>query len=55
MELDNGHLIQFMKNATLNVAMSVSEDGGKTWGEVTYAQGINEGYCEMAVLRDWQK
>lgn len=49
-ELDNGHLIQFMKNATSNVAMAVSEDGGATWGEVTYAQGINEVYCEMAVL-----
>lgn len=49
-ELDNGHMIQFMKNSTSNVAMSVSEDGGATWGEVTYAQGINEVYCEMAVL-----
>lgn len=49
-ELDNGHLIQFMKNGTANVAMAVSKDGGETWGEVTYAQGINEVYCEMAVL-----
>lgn len=49
-ELDNGHLIQFMKNATMEVAMAVSTDGGATWGEVTYARGINEGYCQMAVL-----
>lgn len=49
-ELDNGHLIQFMKNATANVAMAVSKDQGATWGEVTYAEGIREVYCEMSVV-----
>lgn len=49
-ELDNGHLIQFMKNSTANVATAVSQDGGATWSEVSYQEGIREVYCEMAVL-----
>ncbi len=49
-ELNNGHLIQFMKNSGSTVAMAVSTDGGATWGDVTYAQGISEVYCEMAAL-----
>ena len=49
-ELDNGHLIQFMKNSTQNVAIAVSEDQGATWGEVTHAEGIREVYCEMSVV-----
>lgn len=49
-ELNNGHLIQFMKNATAEVAMAVSADGGATWDNFTHAQGIPEIYCEMAVL-----
>lgn len=49
-ELNNGHLIQFMKNATANVAMAVSTTQGESWGEVTYAQGIKEPYCEMSAL-----
>ena len=49
-ELDNGHLIQFMKNGTSNVATAVSKDSGATWGEVRYETGIREVYCEMAAL-----
>lgn len=49
-ELDNGHLIQFMKNATNQVAMAVSTTQGESWGTVTYAQGIQEPYCEMSVV-----
>lgn len=49
-ELNNGHLIQFMKNATAEVAMAVSTDQGASWSEVTYARGIPEIYCEMAVV-----
>lgn len=49
-ELNNGHLIQFMKNSSSNVAMAVSEDEGKTWSDVGYAEGIREVYCQMAVL-----
>lgn len=49
-ELKNGHLIQFMKNASSEVAMSVSTDQGEHWGPVTYAKGIPEVYCQMAVL-----
>lgn len=49
-ELDNGHLIQFMKNATAEVAMAVSTTQGESWGEVTYAEGIREVYCEMSVV-----
>ena len=49
-ELDNGHLIQFMKNSTPEVAMAVSVTQGESWGEVTYAQGIREVYCEMSVV-----
>ena len=49
-ELNNGHLIQFMKNATSEVAMAVSTTQGESWGEVTYAPGIKEPYCEMSAL-----
>ncbi|MEY8426203.1 discoidin domain-containing protein [Lachnospiraceae bacterium 46-15] len=49
-ELNNGHLIQFMKNATSEVAMAVSTTQGESWEEVTYAPGIKEPYCEMSAL-----
>lgn len=49
-QLNNGHMIQFMKNATNNVAMAISTDNGANWGEVTYAEGITEPYCNLSAL-----
>lgn len=49
-QLNNGHMIQFMKNATNQVAMAISTDDGATWGEVTYAQGITEPYCNLSAI-----
>ena len=49
-ELDNGHLIQFMKNSSDKVATAVSTDAGETWSDISYQNGIREVYCEMAVL-----
>ena len=36
-ELNNGHLIQFMKNSSPEVAMAVSKTQGESWEDVTYA------------------
>lgn len=49
-ELDNGHLIQFMKNSSDKVATAVSTDAGETWSDISYQDDIREVYCEMAVL-----
>lgn len=39
-----------MKNSTANVAMAISTDNGASWGQVTYAQGIPEPYCNLTSL-----
>ena len=49
-QLNNGHMIQFMKNATNNVAMAISTDNGASWSDVTYAEGITEPYCNLSAL-----
>lgn len=49
-QLNNGHMIQFMKNATNQVAMAISTDNGASWGEVTYASGITEPYCNLSAI-----
>lgn len=49
-ELNNGHLIQFMKNSSPEVAMAVSKTQGESWEDVTYAKGVKEPYCEMSAV-----
>lgn len=51
-ELNNGHLVQFMRNtggSSGKVAVSVSADGGETWGDVTYTEAP-EVYCQLSVI-----
>lgn len=48
-QLDNGHLIQFMRSYAGSVSSSVSTDEGKTWGTVT-TNGIIDPYCQMSAV-----
>lgn len=50
-ELNNGHLLQFMRNlgGPGKVAVAVSTDGGETWGEVSYTEAT-EVYCQLSVI-----
>lgn len=51
-ELNNGHLLQFMRNTGSGngkVAVAASEDGGATWGEVSYTDAT-EVYCQLSVV-----
>lgn len=50
-ELKNGHLLQFMRNAGGNglVAVSRSVDGGQTWSAPISTQAT-EVYCQLSVL-----
>lgn len=48
-ELNNGHLLQFMRNTGGKVAVARSADGGATWDDpVNYE--IPEVYCQLSVL-----
>ena len=48
-ELNNGHLIQFMRSYAGKVSSSISTDGGVTWGAVT-RNDIVDPYCQMSAV-----
>lgn len=49
-ELDNGHLIQFMRSYNGKVTTSVSTDAGLTWSPIVTHEGILDPYCQMAAV-----
>ncbi len=49
-ELDNGHLMQFMRSYNGQVTVSVSEDEGINWSTPTRQAGIKDPYCQMSAV-----
>lgn len=47
-ELDNGHLMQFMRSYNGVVTTSVSTDYGLNWSATKTHSGIRDPYCQMA-------
>lgn len=49
-ELDNGHLMQFMRSYNGQVTTSVSTDEGITWNAPAQQSGVKDPYCQMAAV-----
>lgn len=49
-ELDNGHLMQFMRSYNGWVTTSVSTDEGMTWSAPVQQNGVKDPYCQMAAV-----
>ena len=49
-ELDNGHLMQFMRSYNGQVTLSVSTDEGVTWGAPVQQSGVKDPYCQMSAV-----
>ncbi len=48
-QLDNGHLLQFMRNTGTTVAIARSTDFGETWDDEVVASEIPEPYVNLSV------
>ncbi len=49
-ELNNGHLIQFMRSYNGQVTISVSTDQGITWSTPARQANVRDPYCQMAAV-----
>lgn len=54
-ELNNGHLLLFMRNLSGHVQMARSTDGGVTWGEITTFNDVPDVYVQMSAIQTMYK